>query len=152
MKEKISNIIINNTIVSVINLIFAGVIIACWLIPLAERHSHEKEVYYNKRIELANNFIIDFSQYRLNRQRLILVGMEEVKGANRMARDSYRDKVYRDIQLAMLFFSPAVVNEGKTFIAWDSLYATKAYKPPNDSEMENWQNKISKLMEHELKA
>ena len=94
--------------------------------------------------------------------------MEEVKGANRgwhldkefydnkeayrMARDIYRDKVYRDIQLAMLFFSPAVVNEGKTFIAWDSLYATKAYKPPSDSELENWQNKISKLMEHELKA
>lgn len=170
MYPSTSSTIINNVIISVINLIFVGLIMTLWLTPLAQRHSQEKEVYYNKRIELANNFIIDSTLYRLNRQRLIFMQLEEKKGKERgwqldkqfynnketyrIARDAYRDKVYRDLQLAVLFFSPPTVERGKNFITWDSTYATKnvAEKLLCDAEVENWQNSITKLMQQELKA
>lgn len=169
MSQNIKSFILNNVIVSVINLIFVGVIVTCWLTPWVQRHSQEKEVYYNKRIELTNNFVMDFTLYRLNRQRLIYAGLEQVKGAKRgwrldkefynnkemyrTARDTYRDKVYRDLQLATLFFSTAVVDEGKKFIAWDSSYAARAAQElPNDADMDAWQNSITRLMKNELSS
>src|SRR5579871_1530422 len=60
MRESILNNILNHSISGVINLILVGVVMTCWLSPMVQRHNQEKEIYYNKRIELAENAAIDF--------------------------------------------------------------------------------------------
>jgi hypothetical protein len=107
-----------------------------------------------QKIQIADDTLIDFTLYRLNRSRLIsMQGTQQNKQFNAKkasyltARDTYKDKLYADLTLTELYFDKPTQEEAKKFIQYDSFFSTKEINElPTDEKYAKFQDKIIHLM------
>jgi hypothetical protein len=140
--------------------------------PYIQSNWNRKQIFYERRQNLAEEIVINFEQYRLSQVRLAWMGKveettEKIRGwpldnefwqnknEYESKRNHYRDMLIENILLTDFYFSKNVHAQGEKIIG---NIGKLSKKPVNqlpsdlgDAEIEGWQNEFISQIEKELK-